>query len=267
MPAIIDPTDVEIWLGDDAAAALMTPAPNDVLWAWAVCRPAGVAFGPRAVNDVRRDGAAATVAALAAWLTAQPCAGLVLARETDVPGTIALAALGARHARSPDLAVTFVGSDEPDPRGVPGVGLIDVGDVPVGGGMHGGLHRHELATVLALGGGAVLQCPADLTDVAPTMLALLGVGANGMDGTPLAAAWDGADAAPRRETLAGAPGDGPRSRCSGSAPRCVPTRWSRRSDASRSADRCASTMAAASSWISTCGDQVYLERGTPTASA
>jgi putative SOS response-associated peptidase YedK len=48
MPVIIDPTDVEIWLGDDAdaAAALMKPAPNDALRAWPVAR---------AVNDVRRD--------------------------------------------------------------------------------------------------------------------------------------------------------------------------------------------------------------------
>jgi putative SOS response-associated peptidase YedK len=49
MPVIIDPTDVEIWLGNDAdaAAELMKPAPNDVLRAWRVSR---------AVNDVRRDG-------------------------------------------------------------------------------------------------------------------------------------------------------------------------------------------------------------------
>jgi putative SOS response-associated peptidase YedK len=49
MPVIIDPTEVEIWLGDDAdaAAALMRLAPDDVLCAWPVSR---------AVNDVRRDG-------------------------------------------------------------------------------------------------------------------------------------------------------------------------------------------------------------------
>ncbi len=49
MPAIIEPTDAEIWLGDDAdaAAVLMRPAPNDVLMAWPISR---------AVNDVRRDG-------------------------------------------------------------------------------------------------------------------------------------------------------------------------------------------------------------------
>jgi putative SOS response-associated peptidase YedK len=49
MPVIIDPTDVEIWLGNDAdaAAELMRPVPNDVLRAWPISR---------AVNDVRRDG-------------------------------------------------------------------------------------------------------------------------------------------------------------------------------------------------------------------
>lgn len=49
MPVILDPTDVESWLGDDAgvAAALMKPAPNDALRAWPVSC---------SVNDVRRDG-------------------------------------------------------------------------------------------------------------------------------------------------------------------------------------------------------------------
>jgi putative SOS response-associated peptidase YedK len=49
MPVIIDPTDMEIWLGDDAdaTAELMRPAPNDVRRVWRA---------PRTVNDVRRDG-------------------------------------------------------------------------------------------------------------------------------------------------------------------------------------------------------------------
>jgi arylsulfatase A-like enzyme len=77
--------------------------------------------------------------------------------------------------------------------------------------MHGDLHRRELATVLALAGGPIARGvvswhPADLTDLAPTVLALLGVGADGMDGTPLAAARTGADAAPVRETVAGTAG-------------------------------------------------------------
>lgn len=57
MPVIIDRTEVQIWLGDDADAAseLMRPAPNGVLRAWPVYRPPGVACGPRALNDVRRN--------------------------------------------------------------------------------------------------------------------------------------------------------------------------------------------------------------------
>jgi hypothetical protein len=146
-------------------------------------------------------------ARLAAWLNAQPWSGLVLAREAGIAGTIPLATLGARHARSPDLAVTFAGSSDADTCGVPGRGLIDAGDVPVGGGMHGGLHERELATVLAMAGGpllrgAVMQGAADLTDVAPSVLALLGLARDGMDGRALVQAWgDAADAAPEHDVL------------------------------------------------------------------
>jgi hypothetical protein len=146
-------------------------------------------------------------ARLAFWLNDQPWTGLVLAREAGIPGTIPLAMLGARHARSPNLAVTFAGTSDPDPRGVPGRGLIDAGDVPVGGGMHGGLHERELATVLAMAGGpvlrgAVMQDAADLTDIAPSVLALLGLSGEGMDGRPLAQAWGNApDTAPEHEVL------------------------------------------------------------------
>ena len=144
---------------------------------------------------------------LAAWLNAQPWTGLVLAREASVPGTIPLSTLGARHARSPDLVLTFTGSDAADSRGVPGRALIDAGEVPVGGGMHGGLHPRELATVLVMGGGpmlrgAVLQLAADLTDVAPTVMALLGLAAEDMDGRALVQAWGGApDVTPEREVV------------------------------------------------------------------
>lgn len=146
-------------------------------------------------------------ARLSSWLNDQGWTGLVLARESGIPGTIPLAALGARHPRSPDLAVTFAGSDLPDEHGVPGRGLMDAGDVPPGGGMHGGLHARELATLLVMAGGpiahgVVLQGAADLTDIAPTMLALLGLPSCGMDGRPLAQAWgDAPDEAPEFEVL------------------------------------------------------------------
>jgi phosphonoacetate hydrolase len=79
--------------------------------------------------------------------------------------------------------------------------------VPEGGGMHGGLHRAELATVLVMQGGpirraAVAETPCDLTDIAPTLLHLLGLDHAGTEGRPLVAAWDAAaDAAPLRETI------------------------------------------------------------------
>jgi hypothetical protein len=71
-------------------------------------------------------------------------------------------------------------SPEPDSHGLPGLGLI-TGGVPVGGGMHGGLNRHELNTVLILGGAAsrngaeMSRAPAGIIDIAPTILDLLGL--------------------------------------------------------------------------------------------
>ena len=76
-----------------------------------------------------------------------------------------------------------------------------------GGGMHGGLHRSELATVLVMQGGpfrrgAVAQEAADLTDIVPTVLHALGVPVEGMEGRPLRAAFDAtADAPPAREVV------------------------------------------------------------------
>jgi len=153
-----------------------------------------------------RDGA--TVRALAAWLQAQPWVGLVLAREPGLAGTVPLAALGARHERSPDLAFTFAGSDAPDHFGLPGSAFIEAADVPEGGGMHGGLHRRELSAVLAMTGGpvppgAVSDIPCDLADIAPTVLALFGLAAPGMEGVALAEAFGRDGGATHRLALAG----------------------------------------------------------------
>lgn len=155
---------------------------------------------------------AATVRGLSAWLQAQPWVGLVLAREAEahgLSGTVPLAALGALHRRSPDLAFTFSGSDAPDQFGLAGRAFIEAADVPEGGGMHGGLHRRELSSVLAMTGGPVPAAaesatPCDLTDIAPTVLALLGLPTDGMDGVPLAEALGGAaPAGPVRRLLTG----------------------------------------------------------------
>jgi arylsulfatase A-like enzyme len=149
---------------------------------------------------------AALLPRLAAWLAAQPWCGALLARDpAALPEgqALPLELLGSRHPRSPDLVATFRGSGEPDGWGLPGRAPFDAPDVPEGGGMHGGLHAAELATLLLLAGGpmrrgAEVESVCDLTDVAPTVLALLGLAPEGMEGRPLQGAWQaGADAPPR----------------------------------------------------------------------
>ncbi len=124
------------------------------------------------------------------------------------------ALVGADHPRAPDLYWVARSQDEADGQGQPGTGLFTTGvGVPVGGGMHGGLNRFELNTMLAFGGAGVpalgmVDDAADLTAIVPTVLALMGIERpRSMTGRPLAA-MTGARrpaAAPRRlETGRGA---------------------------------------------------------------
>ncbi|WP_431268480.1 alkaline phosphatase family protein [Dankookia sp. P2] len=147
---------------------------------------------------------------IADFLDGQAWAGPLLARDPTIlpPGrALPLAVLGSGHARSADLVATFAGSEAADGWGLPGTAGFDTADVPEGGGMHGGLHRAKLATVLVMQGGpcragAVAQEAADLTDIVPTVLHMLGQGTEGMEGRPLRAAFDAAaDAAPLPELL------------------------------------------------------------------
>ena len=147
---------------------------------------------------------------VADWLTRQPWCGALLARDpTMLPAGMAqpLALLGSGHRRSADLVLTYAGSEAADAWGLPGFAPFDAADVPEGGGMHGGLHRAELATVLVAEGGpfrrgAVVQAPCDLTDITPTVLHLLGLDHDGCEGRPLREAWEpDADAAPAPERV------------------------------------------------------------------
>lgn len=119
----------------------------------------------------------------------QEWAGPLLAKNS-----LPLQMFGSSHARSPDMIGLFRGSEASDALGVPGSASYDAADVPVGGGMHGGLHRRELSTVLVMSGGpfrrgAVVGSYADLADVTPTLLHLLGLDPGYMDGRILAEAW------------------------------------------------------------------------------
>lgn len=147
---------------------------------------------------------------IADFLARQDWAGPLFARDPSILAegrAVPLALLGSAHARSADLVATFAGSEEPDEWGMHGHAPFDAPDVADGGGMHGGLHRSELATVLVMQGGpfrrgAVAQEAADLTDIVPTVLHALGVPVEGMEGRPLRAAFDAtADAPPAREVV------------------------------------------------------------------
>lgn len=146
---------------------------------------------------------------IADFLATQPWAGPLLARAPAIlpeGRAMPLSLLGSGHARSADLVATFAGEEDPDEWGMPGTAPFDAPDVPEGGGMHGGLHRAELATMLVMQGGpfrrgAVAAEAADLTDIAPTVLHLLGIGSEGMEGRPLRGAIDAAADAPPVEEL------------------------------------------------------------------
>ncbi|MEM5470379.1 alkaline phosphatase family protein [Hoeflea sp. AS60] len=100
--------------------------------------------------------------------------------EPLVDGAFDRALVGADHSRSPDLYWVGRSSIEADQHGLAGAGIYTTGvNVPVGGGMHGGLNPHEMNTLLAFGGaGMPVACvndQANLTDIVPTVLALMGV--------------------------------------------------------------------------------------------
>ena len=190
--------DLQAAMRADGLPVATRPGPDDRL---------GLTLG--AAGEVRALGAdAGLIAAAADWLMERPEVGMVFARDAAaamLPGTLPLSAVRLDHARAPDLLYVMRSSLEPDSRGIPGTGLMSGNGVPVGGGMHGGLNRHELATVLMLslpGGMAdhVDTRPCGLTDIAPTVLSLLGLPVSPCDGRALP--WDSTTApAPTMETL------------------------------------------------------------------
>lgn len=123
--------------------------------------------------------------ALGAALRDMPQTGMLFCRagedgEPIIDGAFDRALVGADHPRAPDIYWVGHSSMEADQRGLTGAGVYTTGvNVPVGGGMHGGLHTNEMNTLLAFGGAGIssgcVDDHANLTDIGPTVLALLGV--------------------------------------------------------------------------------------------
>ena len=146
------------------------------------------------------DKNGAKLEAATAALMAHPAIGMIFSRskspeEGVVPGTLPYSAVGIEHARAADLTCVLRSSTDQDHHGLPGKAACTTPiDVPLGGGMHGGLNPYEQNTMLAFGGVGLpalgqIEDPADLTDIVPTILSLLGAPIPGsMSGRPLAAA-------------------------------------------------------------------------------
>lgn len=132
-----------------------------------------------------REGDRGEIERIAAWLMEHPAIGHVFSPDRngvdgEVAGTLSLGLMGAGHAeRRPELMFILKSTLDADPYGLPGLGAMTPGDVPLGGGMHGGINPHELNTVLILGEasghGGLSQEPAGIIDIGPTTLGLLGL--------------------------------------------------------------------------------------------
>lgn len=162
---------------------------------FAGCTLTGGPSGGIAVPDGARD----RIVGLAEFLMRQDWISHVLTADVIDPahGALPLAAALVDHRRTAHVLYTLrngpgVAANGLPGTSLPGTSLLDAaGGLAVGGGTHGGLNRGELATVLMLGGSAVRRgvssnWPAGLVDIAPTILALLGVpGGAAMDGRVL----------------------------------------------------------------------------------
>ncbi|MCU4181894.1 alkaline phosphatase family protein [Bosea sp. BH3] len=132
-----------------------------------------------------REGDPREVERIAAWLMENPAVGHVFSPdrngvEGQVAGTLSLGLMGTGHGtRQPELMFILKSTLDADPYGLPGLGAMTPGDVPLGGGMHGGINPHELNTVLivsdARGHRGLSQEPAGIIDIGPTVLGLLGL--------------------------------------------------------------------------------------------
>ncbi|MGH8666775.1 MAG: alkaline phosphatase family protein [Burkholderiales bacterium] len=151
------------------------------------------------------------LALLAQWLQEQPWCGHVFTPGGDgvrgsVPGTLDRSLLMLEHARTPELYYTMRADDAPNRFGLPGTCWFASSEIPDGGGTHGGLHRIEMNNLLALQGDGLRQryrspWPASQTDLAPTLLDMLGIEAPAqMTGRVLAEARESGAEPPPVET-------------------------------------------------------------------
>ena len=135
------------------------------------------------------------------WLVEQAFCGLVFANADDgsaIAGALPWSSVRNDHARNADVGFTLRATDSSEHYGPDSDGCLFSAGIPVGGGIHGGLNKGELSTVLAAQGPAyranfVSSTPCWLPDIAPTILTTMGLPLDGTAGRPLLEALVGED--------------------------------------------------------------------------
>jgi len=126
-----------------------------------------------------RDSDPLLIQRIVQWLQAQSWCGPLFTRA-GLYGTLQHSHVGIDHRRAPDIALALRNDDAVNAHGIAGACLHDAARYPVGGGLHGGLHRFELSNWLAMSGSACRSghqsgLPAGITDILPTVLTLLDI--------------------------------------------------------------------------------------------
>jgi len=127
------------------------------------------------------DRDAATVDRLAAFLMRQRwCGALVTSNAVgQIEGTLPASLVGVEGPRAPDMAMSFLWDSRVSPAGYAGYAFSTGGAPDLG--QHGSMSRHEMRNSLFARGGSFksgvrIESPTGNTDLAPTVLDLLGLG-------------------------------------------------------------------------------------------
>ena len=172
--SVSEVVDIEAFL---VGEGLMTAGGGDVVVA---------ANGTAALIYVTPE-AADRIPTMEAAIVAAPWSGAVFAGER-------LAEVGHNPTGGLAIAVAMASTDEPNEYGVPGASAAvkpaEGKPDRLGCGQHGGLGHHEQSPVLMVRGrahpaGTVSREPTSIVDLAPTILAHLGVPHEGLDGRDL----------------------------------------------------------------------------------
>lgn len=145
-------------------------------------------------SDTRR-------AELVDWLVQQDFCGLVFASDAEgraIAGALPWSSVRNDHPRGADVGFTLRATNSSEQYGPDLDTCIFAAWITPSGGMHGGLNRGELSTVLAAQGPAYRKAfrsetPCWLPDIIPTVLTTMGFTTDGSEGRPLVEALVGAD--------------------------------------------------------------------------